>query len=678
MHSLKRTLLVILLFTALLLLTGCELSLAEDVTPPPNYRPPVQATDQPAAAEIVFPILPPDPAQGKVLYEEKCLPCHGETGMGDGPVAGNLSNPAAPIGNAELARQSRPVDWYRIVTQGNLERFMPGFSGSLSDRQRWDVVAYVYTLSTSPEELELGKTVYDAQCAACHGLDGKGDGPEAAALSVQPASWKDQSRLAERSSNDLVAIMRAGSEPMHSFDDQLEEPAAYAVADYIRALSFAGSALAPLESASVDPAAQVEDTPAPEATAAAAPGDEPAAQQTAVPEAGSTAAPAEELSAITITGKVSNGTPGGSVPAGLEVELAAFNEMAPAFEVTVDAADDGSYVFEDIEFSPNYVYFIRVTRDALTFNSDILHGRDVLGQQVELPITIYDTTNDPSVLRTDRLHVFFDFTQPGIVQVVNLYVVSNPSGKVVAADGPGEPVVTFDLPENASNLQFQDGTLGERYVQTANGFGDTAAVQPGPMGVNQILFAYELPYDNALDYSMTLPLDVSAATVMIPTVGVDLESDQLVDQGSQTAEGMSFRSFQASRSFAAGETLELSLKGSPGMPGAVPQEDNMTPLLVGLGAFGAVLAGAGYWMYRQRAQQALVSEGVDDDGTELPLEDAPVEDSESILDAIVALDDRHAAGELPEVAYQERRAELKARLAEALAREKDDAGGDAA
>ena len=38
------------------------------------------------------------------------------------------------------------------------------------------------------------------------------------------------------------------------------------------------------------------------------------------------------------------------------------------------------------------------------------------------------------------------------------------------------------------------------------------------------------------------------------------------------------------------------------------------------------------------------------------------ETAESILDAIVALDDLYQAGELPEEAYKERRAELKDRL----------------
>ncbi len=158
------------------LLSGCSISLAEDITPPPNYKEPaVEEESQPTAASTVFPLVAPDPLQGALIYTEKCLPCHGETGMGDGPMAGNLSNPPSPLGNAELARQARPADWYIIVTEGNLEKFMPGFA-SLSDRERWDVVAYAQTLSTTPEEVSTGKTLYEAECAACHGITGAGDG----------------------------------------------------------------------------------------------------------------------------------------------------------------------------------------------------------------------------------------------------------------------------------------------------------------------------------------------------------------------------------------------------------------------------------------------------------------------------------------------------------------------
>ena len=96
--------------------------------------------------------------------------------MGDGPQASKLANPVAAIGSPDLARQAKPVEWYNIVTNGEMNLFMPPFSGSLSDRQRWDVIAYVFTLGSSSQAVQQGESIYTEQCAACHGASGRGDG----------------------------------------------------------------------------------------------------------------------------------------------------------------------------------------------------------------------------------------------------------------------------------------------------------------------------------------------------------------------------------------------------------------------------------------------------------------------------------------------------------------------
>ena len=64
--------------------------------------------------------------------------------------------------------------------------------------------------------------------------------------------------------------------------------------------------------------------------------------------------------------------------------------------------------------------------------------------------------------------------------------------------GEGQGTVRFSLPEGAANLEFQEGALGSRYVETADGFADTVPVRPGSE-TYQILFAFEMPYDRKLE-----------------------------------------------------------------------------------------------------------------------------------------------------------------------------------
>jgi hypothetical protein len=84
-------------------------------------------------------------------------------------------------------------------------------------------------------------------------------------------------------------------------------------------------------------------------------------------------------------------------------------------------------------------------------------------------------------------------------------------------------------------------------------------------------------------------------------------------------------------------------------------------LVIGLGAFGLALVLAGAWLYtRTRSSSA------GDEPEEAGREEDSFESSETVMDAILALDDLYQAGELPEEAYRQRRAELKARLKELM------------
>ena len=66
------------------------------------------------------------------------------------------------------------TDYYR--SESPYQAFDELSDTSLTDSQRWEVVAYIWQLNTTPESLANGKQLYAQNCAACHGENGAADG----------------------------------------------------------------------------------------------------------------------------------------------------------------------------------------------------------------------------------------------------------------------------------------------------------------------------------------------------------------------------------------------------------------------------------------------------------------------------------------------------------------------
>ena len=107
-------------------------------------------------------------------------------------------------------------------------------------------------------------------------------------------------------------------------------------------------------------------------------------------------------------------------------------------------------------------------------------------------LPFYETTADKSQLTVDRLHLLFEYIEPETLRVVEMFIISNTGDQIVVAAEEGEPVLEYDLPDGATNLQFQDGVVGDRYIEIEDGFGDFAVVRPG-MSQHQVIYSYDLP-----------------------------------------------------------------------------------------------------------------------------------------------------------------------------------------
>src|SRR5204863_65667 len=222
-------------------------------------------------------------ADGKRIYYQNCLPCHGDHLDGQGHYASGFNPlPANFQDNGTIAQLTESFVFWRVAKGGpGLPRegtpwnsAMPAWKGRLSDAERRDVMAYLKTFSSfftdtsqhvvalkfgnepgggsAPEALKAGRLFYDSiGCRKCHGDQGRGDGPSAPTLKDDAGfpiyaadlhqSWRFRGGA---SVADIYRRLRTGLDgtPMPSFSDLIDQKfltdeQLWRLAQYVRSLS---------------------------------------------------------------------------------------------------------------------------------------------------------------------------------------------------------------------------------------------------------------------------------------------------------------------------------------------------------------------------------------------------------------------------------------------------------
>jgi len=134
--------------------------------------------DSPHEAES-YPANPPSATQGRALADQIELPALGDL------------------------RSQSPSAVFQTIREGEV-------AASLSDEEVWDLVAYLWSSATTPEQQALGETLYAKNCAACHGETGGGDGPGGRYIEERPTDFTNAKTMAGGSSQIYYAKIRRG------------------------------------------------------------------------------------------------------------------------------------------------------------------------------------------------------------------------------------------------------------------------------------------------------------------------------------------------------------------------------------------------------------------------------------------------------------------------------------
>jgi cytochrome c oxidase cbb3-type subunit III len=91
-----------------------------------------------------------DAEQGKKLYGQFCVSCHGQSGKGDGAAAAALNPKPRDHTDKELMGKMSDDDMLKVIKNGGASvgksPLMPPWGAALKDDQIKDVIAYIRTL----------------------------------------------------------------------------------------------------------------------------------------------------------------------------------------------------------------------------------------------------------------------------------------------------------------------------------------------------------------------------------------------------------------------------------------------------------------------------------------------------------------------------------------------------
>jgi len=92
-------------------------------------------------------------------------------------------------------------------------------------------------------DAQKGKVIYDTYCVACHGPQGKGDGPAAASLTKKPANHSDGNYMNPLPNEELFKVVKEGgasigkSNLMPAWGATLQDDQVKDVLAYVRSLA---------------------------------------------------------------------------------------------------------------------------------------------------------------------------------------------------------------------------------------------------------------------------------------------------------------------------------------------------------------------------------------------------------------------------------------------------------
>ncbi|GAB4409490.1 MAG: hypothetical protein Kow00106_03040 [Anaerolineae bacterium] len=139
-----------------------------------------------------------------------------------------------------LPEAIRDPAWRRSHTPAHALELLTAANPQTPRADLMDVVAYLWTADEPPVTTVDAATLYNKNCAACHGQFGGGDGPAADTTAEEPVAFSDPAYMAGMRSDVLYAKIRRGGmgTDMPNFGTVFTPEETWALVHYLWSLAF--------------------------------------------------------------------------------------------------------------------------------------------------------------------------------------------------------------------------------------------------------------------------------------------------------------------------------------------------------------------------------------------------------------------------------------------------------
>ncbi len=387
--------------------------------------PPLLPTDAPDRAWATL---------GAPVFEANCQPCHGPQGQGDGPVMVDQEHAMIDFTDPVQVADRSPAQWVEITRTGRIEALMPPWENQLTPEELWDVVAYLWQLSTTEEDLVQGAAVWQSLAA-------QGDPvPDVtawahSALAQTPAAW--QSTVREDLHLPADAILTTAEL------DLLQR--------YLQSLVLTPTWAPPLHTGSASLAGQVKPR-----------------------------------------------SPGQTLPPQLPIRLTAVTGSTLLQERQAETDAQGHFVFRDLDSSARLAYQVQVQLEDLVFTSPaVTLSPDTAPNEVHLDVFRPSAVGDALEVHRMHVILSVSAEQILVGQTTWL-VNATPYVFTGLPDTAASHPVTARIPlaPGATELTIAEDTA-DRFTRAGNVLLDSRPVYPAPTG-HWVTLGYRLPLTRAV------------------------------------------------------------------------------------------------------------------------------------------------------------------------------------